>query len=46
MVALADEQKHVSDADLAAIASAVCGIAVAARADAPGLHEAGYGFGV
>ena len=49
MVTLADQQKHITDDDLAAIASAVLGVPVARpeRDHALAtLHEAGYGFGV
>ena len=46
MIALADVQKHVSDDDLLAIATEVCGIAVVRQLGDTATHEAGYGFGV
>jgi 2-isopropylmalate synthase len=46
MIALADVKKHVSDADLLRIRSAVCGVAPPERAHDAVPHEAGYGFGV
>lgn len=49
MVTLADHQKHIHDADLAAIAAKVLGVPLPARHRdglATQVHEAGYGFGV
>jgi hypothetical protein len=43
MVALADRQRSVSDAELQAIATDVLGLP---RTSAVHHHEAGYGFGV
>jgi 2-isopropylmalate synthase len=44
MVALADQQKHITDEDLASIAAQVSGTSPGRSRETP--HEAGYGFGV
>ncbi len=47
MIALADRQKQIADADLIAIAASVCGVVPAAPPQGETVaHEAGYGFGV
>jgi 2-isopropylmalate synthase len=45
MTAMADTQKHISDADLDAIVAEVCGTPRRVLVEAP-VPEAGYGFGV